>query len=168
MLHKAILAASAIACVSASLLPSLSPFVKTSGPKFQYKGRPYYFAGTNAYWFSFLSDINDVSNAMDQAKAAGLDVIRTWGFNEGTRSFTWSCSWSDSVSFVVNVTTIPDGLPQYGGEGAGPTSIYYQSWVNGTATINYGPNGLPRFDKVVKLAEQKGIKLVVTLTNNCE
>jgi len=31
---------------------------------------------------------------------------------------------------------------------------------------DYGDNGLKRFDKVVKLAEEKGIKLVVTLTNN--
>lgn len=85
---------------------------------------------------------------MDKAKAAGLEVIRTWGFNE------------------VNVTTIAGGLPQYGGEGAGPSSIYFQSWVNGTATINYGDNGLKRFDQVVKLAEKKGIKLVVALTNN--
>lgn len=27
--------------------------------------------------------------------------------------------------------------------------------------------GLGRFDKVVKLAEQKGLKLIVALTNNC-
>lgn len=85
---------------------------------------------------------------MDKAKAAGLEVIRTWGFNE------------------VNVTTIPGGLPQYGGEGAGPTDIYYQAWENGKAAVNLGPNGLPHFDKIVQLAGEKGIKLVVTLTNN--
>ncbi|KIO20851.1 glycoside hydrolase family 5 protein [Tulasnella calospora MUT 4182] len=136
-------------CASAGLIPKLLPgFVSTNGQKFQLNGRPYYFAGTNAYWFQFISDINDVSLAMDKAKAAGLEVIRTWGFNE------------------VNVTTIPGGLPQYGGEGAGPSTIYFQSWDNGVPTINYGDNGLKRFDKVVKLAEKKGIKLVVALTNN--
>jgi len=36
----------------------------------------------------------------------------------------------------IVATTVPGGLPQYGGEGAGPSTIYYQSWVNGTATIS--------------------------------
>jgi hypothetical protein len=34
------------------------------------------------------------------------------------------------------------------------------------ACLDYGDNGLKHFDKVVALAEKKGIKLVVTLTNN--
>lgn len=146
MLAKLVLAVASVASASAGLLPL--NIVTTNGPKFELNGRSYYFAGTNAYWFSFQSNLSDVALAMDKAKAAGIEVVRTWGFNE------------------VNVTTIPGGLPQYGGEGAGPTSIFYQSWANGKATVNLGPNGLPHFDKVVKLAEQKGIKLVVTLTNN--
>ncbi|KAG8960193.1 hypothetical protein FRC03_006917 [Tulasnella sp. 419] len=128
--------------------PDRSGFVKASGQKLVLNGKPFYFAGTNAYWFSFISNISDVSLAMDKAKESGLTVVRTWGFNE------------------LNTTKIPGGLPIYGDEGAGPSTIYYQSWQNGVPTINYGENGLKRFDKVVKLAEQKGLKLVVTLTNN--
>lgn len=35
-----------------------------------------------------------------------------------------------------NVTYVPDGLPQYGSEGAGPSDIVYQWWSNGTAKIS--------------------------------
>jgi hypothetical protein len=43
----------------------------------------------------------------------------------------------------------------------------YQPSLNADGLfLDYGDNGLKRFDQVVKLAEQKGIKLVVTLTNN--
>jgi mannan endo-1,4-beta-mannosidase len=77
------------------------------------------------------------------AKKAGLNVFRTWGFND------------------KNVTYIPEGLPQYGGEGAGGTEVIFQRWVNGKSTID-----IEAFDKVVNAARKTGIKLVVALTNN--
>jgi len=57
---------------------------------------------------------------------------------------------------------VPGGLPQYGGEGAGPSEVVLQ-WFhpNGTSTIN-----VAAFDKVVKAAEKVGTKLLVALTNN--
>jgi mannan endo-1,4-beta-mannosidase len=81
---------------------------------------------------------------MTAAKQAGLKVFRTWGFND------------------KNVTYDPNGLPQYGGEGAGGTEVVFQWWSNGTSTIDVTP-----FDKVVDAAKTTGIKLVVALTNNC-
>jgi mannan endo-1,4-beta-mannosidase len=80
---------------------------------------------------------------MTAAKKAGLKVFRTWGFHDR------------------NVTTIPGGLPQYGGEGAGVTPVVFQWWDNGKPTINIEP-----FDKVVAAANKVGIKLIVALTNN--
>jgi mannan endo-1,4-beta-mannosidase len=78
------------------------------------------------------------------AKDAGLTVFRTWGFND------------------KNSTYIPGGLPNYGGEGAGPSEVVFQWWhPNGTSTIN-----LSGFDKVVNAADKVGIKLLVALTNN--
>ena len=77
------------------------------------------------------------------AKEAGLKVFRTWGFND------------------KNVTYVPGGLPQYGGEGAGDTEIVFQRFANGTSTINIEP-----FDKVVDAATKVGIKLLVAFTNN--
>lgn len=80
---------------------------------------------------------------LSAAKKAGLSVFRTWGFND------------------KNVTYIEDGLPQYGGEGAGTTEVVFQWWQNGTSTIDLEP-----FDKVVNAAAKTGIKLIVTLVNN--
>lgn len=80
---------------------------------------------------------------MTAAKDAGLNVFRTWGFND------------------KNVTYIPEGLPQYGGEGAGGTEVVFQRWANGESTIN-----VQAFDKVVNAASKVGIKLIIALTNN--
>lgn len=80
---------------------------------------------------------------MMAAKEAGLKVFRTWGFND------------------KNVTYNPDGLPKYGGEGAGDTEIVMTWWEDGEATIN-----LSAFDKVVNAALNTDIKLIVALTNN--
>lgn len=123
-------------------------FAYADGQNFAIDGQKFYYFGSNAYWFSFLTNISDVSIAMDKAKAAGIKVIRTWAFHE------------------VNSTFIAGGLPQYGGEGAGPSDIVFQTWTNGTATINYGETGLQRLDKIASLAQQKGLKIIFTLTNN--
>ncbi|KAL0634487.1 hypothetical protein Q9L58_006576 [Maublancomyces gigas] len=123
-------------------------FVTTKGAKFQLDGKDFYFAGTNAYYLPFINNAADVELGLKAAKAAGLKVVRTWGF------------------YDKNATFDPHGLPQYGGEGAGPSDVYFRKWTNGKSEINYGPTGLQAFDKVVKVAEKLGIKLVVPLTNN--
>lgn len=81
---------------------------------------------------------------MKAAKAAGLTVFRTWGFNDKNRTY------------------VPTGLPQYGGEGAGATETVFQ-WFekDGKQTIDVTP-----FDKVVDSATKTGLKLIVALTNN--
>lgn len=70
-------------------------------------------------------------------------MFRTWGFND------------------KNVTYNPNGLPQYGGEGAGATESVFQWWANGTSTID-----VTGFDKVIAAAEATDIKLIIALTNN--
>ncbi|KAL2793010.1 glycoside hydrolase superfamily [Aspergillus keveii] len=118
-------------------------FVTTKGNKFQLDGKDFYFAGSNAYYFPFNNNQTDVELGLTAAKDAGLNVFRTWGFND------------------KNVTYIEGGLPQYGGEGAGTTEIVFQWWENGKSVIDLEP-----FDKVVRAAEKTGIKLIVALTNN--
>ena len=90
-----------------------------------------------------LQDQADIEKGLTAAKDAGLRVFRTWGFND------------------KNATYDPEGLPQYGGEGAGPTEIVMQTWENGEPTID-----IAGFDKVVDAASNVGIKLLVALTNN--
>ena len=85
----------------------------------------------------------DVERGLGAAKKAGLNVMRTWGFNDR------------------NATTDPNGFPKYGGEGAGETDIVLQTWKNGKAKMD-----LKGFDKVVKGAEKTNMKLIVALTNN--
>ncbi|KAJ3545585.1 hypothetical protein NM208_g2449 [Fusarium decemcellulare] len=118
-------------------------FVTVKGEKFQLNGKDFYFAGSNAYYLPFQEDPEDVERGLRAAKKAGLNVMRTWGFNDR------------------NVTTDPNGLPQYGGEGAGKTGIYFQMWDKGKSKIDVAP-----FEKVVDAASKVGIKLIVALTNN--
>ncbi|KAI8959177.1 glycoside hydrolase family 5 protein [Daldinia sp. FL1419] len=118
-------------------------FVTVKGSKFQLDGKDFNFAGSNAYYFPFERNATDVELGLTAAKDAGLKVFRTWGFND------------------KNVTYDPQGLPQYGGEGAGATNAVFQWWANGTSTVN-----ITEFDKVVDAATRVGIKLIVTFTNN--
>ncbi|KAI1080933.1 glycoside hydrolase family 5 protein [Whalleya microplaca] len=118
-------------------------FVTVEGEKFKLDGEDFNFAGSNAYYFPFNNNQTDVELGLTAAKEAGLKVFRTWGFND------------------KNATYDPQGLPQYGGEGAGPTDTVFQWFANGTSTIN-----ITDFDKVVDAATNVGIKLIVTFTNN--
>ncbi|KAJ2925251.1 hypothetical protein H1R20_g11829, partial [Candolleomyces eurysporus] len=43
---------------------------------------------------------------------------------------------------------------------------YFQILSGGSATVNEGPDGLQRLDKVVACAQKYGIRLILTLTNN--
>ncbi|KAH7123110.1 glycoside hydrolase superfamily [Dactylonectria macrodidyma] len=118
-------------------------FVTVKGQKFQLNGNDFYFAGSNAYYLPFQTTQDDVEKGLKAAKKAGLNVFRTWGFNDR------------------NATTDPNGLPNYGGEGAGETGVVFQTWKDGKSTID-----LSGFDKVVDAASKTGIKLIVALTNN--
>jgi len=93
---------------------------------------------------SVCQNQENVEKGLTAAKEAGLTVFRTWGFNDKNR------------------TRVPDGLPNYGDEGAGPSEVVFQWWnPDGTSDINIEP-----FDKVVKAATKVGTKLLVALTNN--
>ncbi|KAH6869597.1 glycoside hydrolase superfamily [Coprinopsis sp. MPI-PUGE-AT-0042] len=123
-------------------------FAYTEATKFKVDGKDFYFAGSNAYYFPFANNETDAYRGMVAAKQAGLKVIRTWGF------------------YDRNATFDPNGLPKYGGEGAGPSEVHFQEWTNGKPKINLSKTGLPVFDGVIRAAEKSGIKLVIALTNN--
>lgn len=48
-----------------------------------------------------------------------------------------------------------------------PTNgTWFQLVRNGTVSINDGPNGLQKLDTVVQMAEELGLYLILSLTNN--
>jgi hypothetical protein len=101
-------------------------------------------ANNTPQYFPFSNTQADTELGLTAAKKAGLDVFRTWGFND------------------KNATYNPAGLPQYGGEGAGATEVVFQRWgADGKSTID-----VAGFDKVVNAATKVGVKLIVALTNN--
>ncbi|KAK4097309.1 glycoside hydrolase family 5 protein [Parathielavia hyrcaniae] len=130
--------------LTATAAPNKNKFVRVAGDKFKLGGKDFHFAGSNAYYFPFNGYQPDIEKGLTAAKEAGLTVFRTWGFND------------------KNGTYDPNGLPKYGGEGAGATEVVFQRFhANGTIEID-----VSGFDKVVKAAEKTGIKLLVALTNN--
>jgi hypothetical protein len=70
--------------------------------------------------------------------------------------------WCDcrrlSSTIITNSNTDVTQIPING--------TWFQLIANGTTSINNGTNGLPRLDRVVQLAEQHGIYLMISLTNN--
>lgn len=70
------------------------------------------------------------------------------------------CWWRRSIVLQptnynnLDVDTIPEN------------GTWFQSLANGTLTINDGPNGLQKLDRVVELAAKHGVYLLLSLTNN--
>lgn len=78
--------------------------VKKIGTQFQVKGQPFYVNGFNTYWLMvFAADHSTrgkVSEVFRQAAAAGLNVCRTWAFNDaGWRALQISPSVYDEEVF---------------------------------------------------------------------
>ena len=60
-------------------------FPSADGLKFKIDGETKYFAGTNSYWISFLTNNADVDLVLDHMAKSGLKILRIWGFNDVTR-----------------------------------------------------------------------------------
>jgi len=61
--------------------------VQKSGTQFTVNGKPFYVSGFNTYWLMvFAADRENrgkVSEVLHQASTVGLNVCRTWAFNDG-------------------------------------------------------------------------------------
>ena len=107
-----------------------------NGTRFSIDGQTRYFAGSNSYWISFLTNNRDVDTVLDHISASGLKILRIWGFNDVTRP------------------------------SAGTVWFQLLSSSSGGSQINTGADGLQRLDYVVRSAEQRGVKLIIPLVNN--
>ena len=61
-------------------------FVSTDGSNFTLDGNPFFYSGTNNYYLGIDPNRSqaEVDEVLNDAKAMGLTVMRTWGFNDGT------------------------------------------------------------------------------------
>ncbi|KAI1378605.1 carbohydrate-binding module family 1 [Hypoxylon crocopeplum] len=64
--------------------PAATGFAKTDGLLFNIDGVTKYYAGTNSYWISFLTNNADVDKALDELVQGGHKILRIWGFNDVT------------------------------------------------------------------------------------
>ncbi|RYP78315.1 hypothetical protein DL769_003193 [Monosporascus sp. CRB-8-3] len=128
-------AARAVSGESTGLSTRQSKFVTTDGTRFNIDGVTKYYAGTNSYWISFLTNNADVDLTLDQLTQSGLKILRIWGFND--------------------VTSEPGGGTVY----------FQHLRAGGGSTINTGANGLQRLDYIVRAAERRGIKLIINFVN---
>ncbi|MDL9978709.1 cellulase family glycosylhydrolase [Microbacterium sp. ASV49] len=143
-------AAVGLVAVSAPAQAAQSPrpapaasFVKAQGSHLTLDGKPYEFAGTNNYYLGYKSSTM-VDNVLDDAKAAGLNTIRTWGFQDFQN---------------------PDGTNSVQGSFEG---VWYQAWDSaaGKPVVNGSADGLQKLDFAIAEAGKRGIRLVIPFTNN--
>ncbi|MFF5228414.1 hypothetical protein [Dactylosporangium sp. NPDC000521] len=116
-------------------------FVTRHGDDLTLNGREFRFAGSNNYYLMYRSPAM-VDDVFADAKAAGFTVLRTWGFLDiGAQDDTGSVHHKEN-------------------------GVYFQYWDGTRPAYNDGPDGLRHLDQVVKSARDKGIRLVIPLTNN--
>ncbi|KAH8907638.1 glycoside hydrolase family 5 protein [Coniochaeta sp. PMI_546] len=67
---------------SSTQVPSSTAFARTNGLLFNIDGVTKYWPGTNCYWCGFLTSDGDVDAVFTDMAAAGLKIVRIWGFND--------------------------------------------------------------------------------------
>ncbi|KAL4874924.1 putative mannan endo-1,4-beta-mannosidase F [Aspergillus karnatakaensis] len=118
-------------------VPTSTDFPSADGLNFTIDGVTDYFAGSNSYWISMLTNDADVDLVMGHIASSGHKILRVWGFSDIN-----TLEWNEQVWFQRHD---PPGV----------------------STINTdGQYGLPRLDAVVAAAERHGIKLIIPLVNN--
>ena len=99
-------------------------------------------AGANIYYFAFSAETDQI-RLLDLASDFGLNVLRIWAFN-------------DFVNLPPNSSTPAE------------TDVCFQFLNPGASApeLREGAFGLERLDRAIKLAGDRGIRLILTLTNH--
>ncbi|KAL4903975.1 putative mannan endo-1,4-beta-mannosidase F [Aspergillus multicolor] len=63
-------------------VPTSTDFPSASGLNFTIDGVTNYFAGSNSYWISMLTNDADVDLVLDHIADSGHKILRIWGFND--------------------------------------------------------------------------------------
>ncbi|MET0411306.1 MAG: cellulase family glycosylhydrolase [Polyangiaceae bacterium] len=109
-------------------------------------GKPFCFAGTNNYYLNFKSQ-EMVDDVLEQSRAMGLQVVRTWGF--------------------IDRGSLDGSVPSVDGEGH-KDQVYFQYWDSraNAPAYNDGADGLVRLDYLLAKARAEGLRVLLVLTNN--
>ena len=166
---------SKLACLATSLLLSTSStaqFVTTNGLQFSLNGKPYSFAGTNAWTRKKTSnphlnallttltvgatDQGFIPDAIKAAQEIGYTVIRL-------RIPAYRSQIPTNATSRVAAWIMKDPSNNLLGAWGDDGEVYYQQWENGQPSTNTGANGLLLLDSAVQQAEAGGIQLIVCL-----
>ncbi len=98
---------------------------------------PFFVCGANCYYFAFSSEAEQTA-ILDLAASFGFNTLRIWAFSDSSRTPSADTS-SISFQYLQAGSTAPE-------------------LVDSEA-------GLVRLDRAVKLAGERGIRLILTLTN---
>ncbi|KAL2807712.1 putative mannan endo-1,4-beta-mannosidase F [Aspergillus granulosus] len=94
-----------------TLVPSSTDFPSANGLNFTIDGVTDYFAGSNSYWISMLTNDADVDLVLDHIAESGHKILRIWGFSDINTD-----PWSGQVWFqrhengASTINTGADGL----------------------------------------------------------
>jgi endo-1,4-beta-mannosidase len=121
---------------------------------FLLQGRPFCFSGANNYYLTYKNEAM-VDDVFAQAKAMGLEVLRTWAFIDRG-------ALDDSVASTDRNDWEPYGTKN---------GVYFQYWDTSSKAVAYNEgkekdDGLTRLDYVLSKAAEHGLKVVLVLTNN--
>ena len=92
--------------------------VKKTGTQFTLNGQPFYVCGFNTYWLMVFAVDHEtrekVNDVLHQASSVGLNVCRTWAFNDGGyRALQLSPGKYDEEVFKVTYCSIVRALACY-------------------------------------------------------
>ena len=131
--------------------------------------RDFTFVGTNAYWLPYLNSDDDIRNTLANMSKTGITVVRAWGFNGANNEQLPFRTYSLLTFGQLDVYTIPDSsiYPRLIKDGnTADSGSWLQLIKDGNTTVNTGPNGIQRLDKVIKFAKEHNIFVYFSLTNN--
>jgi len=116
----------------------VSGFVQRLGAQLLHEGSPFPIVGANTYYLAYVEQ-GTLNGALDLAASFGMNVMRCWAFLDAAKP-------------------------------PGPGEVCFQYWDADSKAprIQDGENGLARLDGAIAQAEERGIRLILTLTNNWE
>ena len=123
--------------------------VQKTGTQFTLNGQPFYVCGFNTYWLMvFAADYETrgkVSDVLQQASSIGLNISRTWVFNDGGyRALQLSPGKYDEEDFKVTYCSIVRALACYDIYMANMRHFYVWSQLLLHSSGGYVPSRSPK------------------------